>query len=97
MTTACTLFCLPGAFTRPTIAEDRKRYCGLKGDPEVRLEYEWDAGDPEVERSALLRAWPGIPRAELRALSMRARATVWSPEDWYDTFVGCQEITHVLE
>ena len=21
---------------------------------------------------------------------------VWSPEDWYNTFVGCQEITHVL-
>ena len=27
---------------------------------------------------------------------MQASATVWSAEDWYDTFVGCQEITHVL-
>ena len=84
------------AFTRPTVAEDRERYCGPKGDPDVRLECEWDAGDPEVERSALLRACAGIPGAELRAISMRANATVWSPEDWYDTFVGCQEITHVL-
>jgi hypothetical protein len=40
------------AFTRPTVAEDRERYCGPKGDPDVRLECEWDAGDPEVERSA---------------------------------------------
>ena len=84
------------AFTRPTIAEDRKRYCGPKGDPDVRIECEWDAGDPEVERSALLWACAGIPRAELHALSMKASATGWSTEDWYDTFVGCQEITHVL-
>ena len=27
---------------------------------------------------------------------MRASATVCSAEDWYDTFMGCQEITHVL-
>jgi hypothetical protein len=53
------------AFTRPTVAEDRDRYCGPKGDPDVRLECEWDAGDPEVERSALLRACAGIPGAEL--------------------------------
>ena len=84
------------AFTRPTVTEDRDRYCGPKGDPDVRLECEWDAGDPEVERSALLRACAGIPVAELRALSMRASATVWSADDWYDTFVGCPEITHVL-
>ena len=49
-----------------------------------------------VEPSALLRACAGIPSAELRRLSMQASATVWSAEDWYDTFVGCQEITHVL-
>ena len=24
------------AFTRPTIAEDRERYCGIKGNPDVR-------------------------------------------------------------
>ncbi|KAN0127159.1 hypothetical protein V8E53_015029 [Lactarius tabidus] len=83
------------AFTRPTVAEDRERYCGPKGDPDVRLECEWDVGDPEVERSVLLRACAGIPVAELRALSMRASATVWSADDWYDTFVGCSEITHV--
>ena len=93
-----TLFVLSAwrAFTRPTVTEDRDRYCGPKGDPDVRLECEWDAGDPEVERSALLRACAGIPVAELRALSMRASATVWSADDWYDTFVGCPEITHVL-
>ena len=84
------------AFTRPTVAEDRERYRGPKGDPDVRLECEWDAGDPEVERTALLRACGGIPIAELRSLSMRANATVWSADDWYDTFVGCSEITHVL-
>ncbi|KAF8263588.1 hypothetical protein EI94DRAFT_571660 [Lactarius quietus] len=27
---------------------------------------------------------------------MRARDTVWTADDWYDTFVGCPEITHVL-
>ena len=84
------------AFTRPTVAEDRERFRGPKGDPDVRLECEWDAGDPEVERTALLRACGGIPIAELRSLSMRASATVWSADDWYDTFVGCSEITHVL-
>ena len=80
------------------MAEDCERYCGhnLKGDPDVRLECEWDADDPEVERSAFLRACAGIPSAELRVLSMRARATVWSTEDWYDTFAGCQENMHVL-
>ena len=35
-----------------TVAEDRGRYCGLKGDPDVRLECSWDTGDLEVERSA---------------------------------------------
>jgi hypothetical protein len=44
----------------------------------------------------LLRACAGIPGAELRALSMRASATVWSADDRYDTFVRFQEITHVL-
>ena len=28
------------AFTRPTIAEDRERYCGIKGNPDVRRECE---------------------------------------------------------
>ena len=78
------------------MAEDCERYCGYKGDPDVRLECEWDADDPEVERSAFLRACAGIPSAELRVLGMRARATVWSAEDWYDRFAVCQEITHVL-
>ena len=31
------------AFARQTVAEDRERYCGPKGDPDVRLECEWDA------------------------------------------------------
>ncbi|KAH9052533.1 hypothetical protein EDB87DRAFT_1835844 [Lactarius vividus] len=93
-----TLFvlCAWRAFTRLTVAEDRERYYGPKGDPDVRLECEWDAGDPEVERSALLRACAGIPVAELRALSLRASTAVWSAGDWYDTFVNCPEITHVL-
>ncbi|KAH9048661.1 hypothetical protein EDB83DRAFT_2676924 [Lactarius deliciosus] len=84
------------AFTRLTPSEDRERYYGPKGDPDVRLECDWDAGDPEVERSALLRACAGIPVAELRALSLRASAVVWSAGDWYNTFVNCPEITHVL-
>ncbi|KAH8981137.1 hypothetical protein EDB92DRAFT_2107027 [Lactarius akahatsu] len=84
------------AFTRLTATEDRERYYGPKGDPDVRLECDWDAGDPEVERSALLRACAGIPFAELRALSLRASAAVWSAGDWYKTFVNCPEITHVL-
>lgn len=84
------------AFTRPTVEEDNERYYGPKGDPDVRLECEWDAGDPDMERGALLRAWAGIPVAELRALSLRASAAVWSADDWYHTFVDCLEITHVL-
>ncbi|KAH9170440.1 hypothetical protein EDB89DRAFT_1306448 [Lactarius sanguifluus] len=84
------------AFTRLTPSEDRERYYGPKGDPDVRLECDWDAGDPEVEHSALLRACAGIPVAELRALSLRASAAVWSAGDWYNTFVNCPEITHVL-
>ncbi|KAI9445899.1 hypothetical protein H4582DRAFT_2093700 [Lactarius indigo] len=93
-----TLFALSAwrAFTRLTVAEDRERYYGPKGDPDVRLECEWDAGDPEVERSALLRTCAGIPLAELRAVSLRASAAVWSAGDWYNTFVNCPEITHVL-
>ena len=93
-----TLFVLSAwrTFTRPTIAEDRERYCGPKGDPDVRLECEWDAGDPEMERNSLLRACENIPVAELRALGLRASAAVWSADDWYDTFVDCPEVTHVL-
>ena len=93
-----TLFVLSAwhAFTRLTVADDRDRYDGPKGDPDVRLECEWDAGDPEVERHALLRACAGVPIAELRALSLRASAAVWSADDWYNTFVDCREITHVL-
>ncbi|KAH9038168.1 hypothetical protein EDB85DRAFT_2287595 [Lactarius pseudohatsudake] len=84
------------AFTRLTATEDRERYYGPKGDPDVRLECDWDVGDPEVDRSALVRACAGIPVAELRALSLRASAAVWSARDWYNTFVNCPEITHVL-
>ena len=93
-----TLFVLSAwrAFTRPTVAEDREQYFGPKGAPDVRLECEWDAGDPEMERRALLRACAGVPVAELRAIGLRASAAVWSANDWYDTFVNCPEITHVL-
>ena len=62
----------------------------------MRLECEWDAiDDPEMERRALRRACAGIPLDELRALSIRAEAAVWDAHDWYDTFVGSVEITHV--
>ncbi|KAH9048659.1 hypothetical protein EDB83DRAFT_2553537 [Lactarius deliciosus] len=62
------------AFARLTPSEDRERYYGPKGDPDVRLECDWDAGDP------------------LRATA----AAVWSAGDWYNTFVNCPEIAHVL-
>ena len=32
---------------------------------------------------------------ELRAVSVCAEAAVWNTRDWYDTFVGSVEITHV--
>ena len=76
--------------------EDREQYFGPKISPEVRLECEWDAiDDPEMERRALRRACAGMPLDELRALSIRAEAAVWDAHDWYDTFVGSVEITHV--
>ena len=49
-----------------------------------------------MERRALLRACAEVPIADLRALSLRADAAVWSTRDWRATFVGCPEITHVL-
>jgi len=49
-----------------------------------------------MERRALLRACAGVPIAQLRALSLRPSNAVWSAHDWYDTFVDCSEITHVL-
>jgi hypothetical protein len=83
-------------FTPPTLAEDREQYFGPKIVPDVRLECEWDSiDDPEVERRALRRACAGVPLDELRALSIRAEAAVWDAHDWYDTFVGSVEITHV--
>ena len=48
-----------------------------------------------MERRALRRACAGVPLDELRALSIRAEAAVWDAHDWYDTFVGSVEITHV--
>jgi len=83
-------------FTPPTITEDRDQYFGPKIAPDVRLECEWDSiDDPEMERRALRRACAGVPLDELRALSIRAEAAVWAAHDWYDTFVGSVEITHV--
>ena len=84
MTAAQTLYCVPGARShesRPTVAEDRGRYCGPKGEPDVRLECEREVDDLEMQRSALLRAGAGIPGAQLRPLSMRASAIVCSAED----------------
>jgi hypothetical protein len=84
-------------FTTPTVAEDCESYAGPKVPPDVLLECSWDdAGDPEMERRALLRAYESVPLADLRALSLRAHAAVWSARDWRATFVGCPEITHVL-
>ena len=83
-------------FTPPTVTEDREQFFGPKTIPDVRLECEWDASDdPEMERRALRRACAGVPLDELRALSIRAEAAVWDAHDWYDTFVGSVEITHV--
>jgi len=81
------------AFTRPTVTEGCEPYYGPKDDADARLEYEWVG---RRRPGALLEACTGIPTAELCALSLRARSAVWSPNDWYDVFVDCLEITHVL-
>ena len=57
-----------------------------RGDLDVRLD--WDAGNSEVEHSILLQVGMGIPRADLPTLSIWANATLWSAEDWCDTFMG---------
>ena len=84
------------AFATPTVAEDCEPYAGPPESPDVRLDCEWDAGDPDMERRALLRVCADMPIADLRALSLRADAAVWSARDWRRTFVACPEITHVL-
>ncbi len=83
-------------FATPTVAEDCESYSGPNLDPDVRLDCEWDAGDPDMERRALLRACTCVPLADLRALCVRADAAVWSVRDWRATFTACPEITHVL-
>lgn len=84
-------------FVPPTLTEDREQYFGARGGPDVRLVCEWDASDDdlELERRALRRACAGVPLDELRAVSVCAEAAVWSAREWYDTFVGSVEITHV--
>lgn len=84
------------AFATPTVAEDCEPYSGPLMPPDVRLDCEWDAGDPDMERRALLRACAEVPIADLRALSLRADGAVWSSRDWRTTFAACPEITHVL-
>ncbi|KAI9435821.1 hypothetical protein H4582DRAFT_2079450 [Lactarius indigo] len=84
------------AFSTPTVAEDCEIYTGPKASPDVRLDCEWDAGDPDMEQRALLRACACVPLADLRALSLRADAAVWSARDWRTTFTACPEITHVM-
>ena len=93
-----TLFTLSAwrAFATPTVAEDCEPYAGPPESPDVRLDCEWDAGEPDMERRALLRACVDMPIADLRALSLRADAAVWSARDWRRTFAACPEITHVL-
>ena len=84
------------SFVPPTVVEDREQYFGPKAAADVRLECEWDASDdPEMERRAIHRACAFVPLEELRALSVRTEAAVWGAQDWYDTFVGSVEITHV--
>jgi len=84
-------------FVPPTLTEDHEQYFGPRGAPDVRLVCEWDASDDdlELERRALRRACAGVPLDELRAVSVCAEAAVWNTRDWYDTFVGSVEITHV--
>ena len=84
------------SFVPPTLAEDRDRYFGPTGRPDVRLECEWDThNDPERERRALRRACASVPLDELRALSVCAKAAMWGADDWYEMFVESVEITHV--
>jgi hypothetical protein len=91
-----TLFVLSAwcAFAQLTGANDR--YDGPQGDPDVRLECEWDSRSLELERCALLRAYAVVPISQLRALSLQADDGVWSADDWYNTFAGCPKISHVL-
>ncbi|KAH9176104.1 hypothetical protein EDB89DRAFT_201167 [Lactarius sanguifluus] len=84
------------AFATPTVAEDCETYNGPNASPDVRLECEWDAGDPDMEQRALLRACACVPLPDLRALSLHADAAVWSARDWRATFTACPEITHVM-
>ncbi|KAH9035678.1 hypothetical protein EDB84DRAFT_1484778 [Lactarius hengduanensis] len=84
------------AFATPTVAEDCETYAGPRASPDVRLDCEWDAGDPDMEQRALLRACACVPLADLRALSLRADAAVWSARDWRATFTACPEVTHVM-
>ncbi|KAI9449012.1 hypothetical protein BJY52DRAFT_1228020 [Lactarius psammicola] len=84
------------AFITPTVAEDCEPYAGPKAIPDIRLDCEWDAGDPDMERRALQRACACVPLADLRALSVRTDAAVWSMRDWRATFTPCLEITHVM-
>jgi hypothetical protein len=91
-----TLFVLSAwhEFTELRGAEDL--YDGPKGDPEVRLECEWDARDLGLEHRALMRSCAGVPISELRSLSLKATAGVWTADDWYNTFAGCTKVTHVF-
>ncbi|KAH9039109.1 hypothetical protein EDB85DRAFT_1887581 [Lactarius pseudohatsudake] len=84
------------AFATPTVAEDCETYAGPRASPDVRLDCEWDAGDPDMEQRALLRACACVPLADLRALSLRTDAAVWSARDWRATFTACPEVTHVM-
>jgi hypothetical protein len=81
-------------FTQLTGAEDR--YDGPQGDPDVRLECEWELRDLELEHRALLQAYAGVPISQLCALSLQADTGVWSTDDWHSTFMGCPKISHVL-
>ena len=83
-------------FTPLTATEARAQYSGPKSTPDVQLKCEWGSGNPEMERRALLQACAGVPRADLRALSVRAETSLWSVHDWYDTFVGSSGVTDVL-
>ncbi|KAH9064387.1 hypothetical protein EDB87DRAFT_1321589 [Lactarius vividus] len=83
-------------FIIPTVTEDCETYTGPKASPDVHLDCEWDAGDPDMEQRALLRACACVPLADLRALILRADAAVWSARDWRATFTACPEVTHVM-
>ena len=84
------------SFTPLTAIEARAGYYGPKSIPDVQLKCEWGSGNLEMERRSMLQAYTGVPRTDLRALSVRAEASLWSVHDWYDTFVACPGITDVL-